>query len=565
MRARHYLFALPCALALVHCSPSGEHEDEPSSVITESKPGSLVITTPERASFVKGDGATEVQVRGTGATKGLEINGQPVEVEPDGSFHTTVKPSVGLNLIVAKNGESRLERPFLFGKFVSPETLVPHAIAVDVGAQGLSAPLPSASVESVTNLALKDRNLLEMLAGKTFSGSMTAADWTFTVNRGSNGTAEVRLGAIDRGLNVSASVNSVAVDGRLTMTSLGIEYARDVRITVSSAAVKGDVAIGLDGEAGTLKTAMPNVEAKLEDFQFDTDNAGFPCCVDSILNWFIAPKVEEAVTNGIREQLPSVLGLTLEGLGVPKEVDYSVSGLSLKFPMKTKFDSMAFDAGGAFITAATQFGGKPKPGTPGAAAPGWLSFGSEYTQPKTHVPMLGVSFSIDAINQLLYAAWGSGSLSFTAPPPLNAKLSPGLPPLVSVTDSGALRIGLSEILIERAGALGPLAAVSIMQDVAASTDGDALVLEPSGKATISITWLTDDREGSGKDLIAGAAKSQLEKYTQPFRIPVPKFALDKLGGGFAGRSLAFGAPSITFAKASSRVEASGKFTFAETR
>lgn len=562
VKVRTLLIASALAVGLVHCSSSNGDGGEETEKIVESRAGSLVITTPERGAFIEGDGATEVQVIGKGAAKGLEINGAPVDVDDEGNFRTTLKPAPGMNLVVATSGASRLERPFLFGHFVSPETMVDHAIAIDLGARGISAPLPSASLESVANLALENRNLVSSLAGKTFSGSMTAADWTFTVSGGDNGTGNLRLQPLEGGLGVNGSIQSVVVDGRITLTSLGATVARDVRITVDSANVSGDLELSLDAQTGAVKAAMPNATAKLEGFHFDTDNAGLWCCVDWILTSVIAGKVEEAVQTGLKDQLPSLMALTLDGLGVPKEIDYAIAGAQLKFPMKTRFDSLKLDQGGAFISAAALFGGKAAPGTPGARAPGWLSFGGDYAQPKAHVPVLGVSFSIDALNQLMFAAWGSGSLAYTAPAPLNAKLSPAMPPLVSLTDGGALRISLAEILIQRAGAAKPLGAVSVIQDVKATTDGDALLLAPEGKATISITWLTDDREGSGKDLVASAAKSQLEKFLQPFRVPVPKFALDRLGGGFVGRSLAFGSPEITFEKATSRVAASGRFHFA---
>jgi hypothetical protein len=110
--------------------------------------------------------------------------------------------------------------------------------------------------------------------------------------------------------------------------------------------------------------------------------------------------------------------------------------------------------------------------------------------------------------------------------------------------------------MQREGAAGPLAAITILQDVVPSGDHDALVLTPKGEPTISVTYLSDDN-GPGADLIAAAAKDQLGKLLKPFRIPVPKFALDKLGAGFAGQSLAIDSPNVSIDKKSGRLGASG--------
>ena len=538
---------------------SSEEPAPPSEApVVENHPGALVITTPARAAFLEDDGSQVVEVSGSGATSALTVNGERADVAADGTFHARVKPTKGLNLVVALDGESRLETPFLFGHFLPATTPVAHAIALDVGTFGISAVAPAASLESVTNLALAKRDLIGAFKGQSFSGNVTGATWTFAVTGGSNGAANVTLGSVDKGLGVSADVKNVIVDGRLSLGALGLTYARDVRITVRNAVVTGDVAIALDEATGALTAEMPAAAAKLDDFRFDTDNAGFPCCVDAILTGFIKPKIETAIADGIRTQLPNALKLTLDGIGLPKEIGFAAAGVAVNVPIATRFDGASFDLSGGIITASALFGGRPAAGTPGAKAPGWLALGKAYSEPVARAPVLGVSFSLDAVNQLMFAAWGNGSLSYTAPAPLSAKLSPALPPVVAITDAGALRLGIGEILVAREGSDRPIAAVTLLQDVAAAGDGDALVLTPKGEPTISVTWLSDDSAGSGSNLIAAAAKDQLGKLLKPFRIPVPKFALDKLGGSFVGQSLAIQSPTVAVDKATGRIGASGK-------
>ena len=557
MRIHALLLALTLTASVVGCS-SEEAASPGEPPVVENHPGTLVITTPARAAFLEDDGSQVVEVSGTGATSALTVNGERADVAADGTFHARVKPSKGLNLVVALDGESRLETPFLFGHFLPATTPVAHAIALDVGSFGISAAAPAASLESVTNLALAKRDLIGAFKGQSFSGTVTGATWTFAVTGGSNGAANVTLASVAKGLGVHAAVKNVIVDGRLSIGALGLTYARDVRITASGAVVTGDVALALDDATGALTAEMPAAGAKLDDFHFDTDNAGFPCCVDTILTGFIKPKIETAIAEGIREQLPNALKLTLDGIGLPKEIGFAASGLAVNVPVATRFDAASFDMSGGTITASVLFGAKPAAGTPGAKAPGWLALGRPFSEPATRAPVLGVSFSIDAVNQLMFAAWGNGSLSYTAPAPLSAKLSPALPPVVAITDAGALRLGIGEILVAREGSDRPIAGVTLLQDVTATGDGDALVLTPKGEPKISVTWLSDDSAWSGSNLIASAAKDQLTRLLKPFRLPVPKFALDKLGGGFVGQSLAIQSPTVVVDKATGRIGAAGK-------
>jgi hypothetical protein len=557
MRTQALLLALTLTASAIGCS-----SEEPAPLteppVVENHPGTLVVTTPARAAFLEDDGSQVVEVSGTGATSALTINGERADVAADGTFHARVAPSKGLNLVVVVDGESRLETPFLFGHFLPSTTPVAHAIALDVGSFGISAVAPAASLESVTNLALAKRDLIGAFKGQSFSSTVTGVTWTFAVTGGSNGAANVTLASVAKGLGVNAAVKNVVVDGRLSIAALGLTYARDVRITVGGAVVTGNVALALDDATGALTAAMPAAETKLDDFHFDTDNAGFPCCVDTILTGFIKPKIESAIADGIREQIPKAVRLTLEGIGLPKQLGFSAAGVAVNVPIATRFDGASFDMSGGTITASALFGAKPAAGTPGAKAPGWLALGRPYSEPATRAPVLGISFSIDAVNQLMFAAWGNGSLSYTAPAPLSAKLTPALPPVVSITDAGALRLGIGEILVARAGSEHPIAGVTLLQDVTAAGDGDALVLTPKGEPMISVTWLSDDSAGSGSNLIASAAKDQLSRILKPFRIPVPKFALDKLGGGFVGQSLAIESPTIAIDKGTGRIGAAGK-------
>lgn len=536
------------------CSASTPPPAPPAEVV-ESHPGTLVIREPQRAAFIEADAAGDVTIKGTGATRGLTIAGKPAEVGADGSFTAKVHATPGLNIVAAVDGDSRLETSFLFGHFVTPVTPIPHAVAVSVGNRAINGPLPDASLESVINLALQGRDLVHALEGKTFGGDNYGVTWTFEVTKGSNGPASVVFNSAPKGIGIDASVADVLVEGRLSMRSAAIDYTRGVSIRVAKGGVRGDVELAVDGDRGAVTAAMPGAESTIEGFAFDTDNAGFPCCVDSILTSLIQPRIKDALDEAIRTKVPEAVQLTLEGVGVPRKIELAAGGLSLSLPIAARFDGGEFDPQGAILTAATMFGTDPKAGTPG-----WLALGAPYGGSASRASGVSVSVSLDALNQLMYAAWTSGSLVYDAPKPLDAHLSLAMPPVISLSPEGAVRVGVGEVLVQRSGADHALAAISVQQDVVPSAEGRSLVLTPKGGPVISVTWLADDSAGSGLNLVAAAAQDQLTKVLKPFAFPLPAFAMDRLGGGLMGHALVIDHPAVTVDAKQQRIEASGQLT-----
>lgn len=558
MRIR-LLASMMVAVTMLHCSDQ-TRTSQPEQGLVEHHAGEIVITTPPRGSFIT-DETDIVQVTGTGGKIGLTVNGKDAEVAHDGTWEAKIRATHGMNVIVATDGESRVERAFLWGKFAPADQPVPKALAVEIGQNGLDAPPPAASLSTIANAALQGRDLIGALRGQTFSGTMTGATWTFEVTGGHNGNVDVGLSPAKKGAAVDAQISDVVVNGRLTI-KLGVSVSKDVQITVSKATVNGNLEISVDEKTGALGAAMPNAEAKLDGFHIDTDNLGiFPCCADSILSTVIRGKIQDAVRDAVREQMPELVKLTLDQDFVPKEINLSKLGLPTPIPVAMRFDGSDFDDRGGSLTAALHFGGKYTPDMPGSKAPGWLTGELGYTKPDTtKINGLGISLALDGVNQFLFAAWAPGTATFHLPSPVDGDLTPGLPPVVSVGDQGALRIGVGDLVVQRADSDSPLAAATLIQDLTAGTKGDDIVLEPKGEPTISLTWLTDSKESSGKTLIVDAAKEQLKKFLDGFKFSIPKISLNALGGGLTGKSLVVGQPKIVVDPQTGRLRVTGAMT-----
>lgn len=552
------LVLLTASLVAVGCAEETPSTNAPPGLdVVESHPGTLAISEPHRAAFIESTTADgdSVVIKGTGATKALTVGGQPADVASDGSFTAKVHAVPGLNIVAAVDGASRLETSFLFGHFVTPVTPIEHAISVNIGNRALNGALPDASLESILNLALEKRDLVYRLQGKSFSGEYSGVTWRFDVTNGESGPVKVALSSAKQGFGLDATITNVLVEGRLSMTSKAIDYTRGVKITVAKGNIHGDVDLAVDSDKGALTAAMPTATASIDGFEFDTDNAGFPCCVDAILTSFIQPRIQDALQEGIRTKVPEVAQLTLDGIGAPKKIDFAATGFKLAMPIAARFDGGIFDREGGTITASTMFGSDPKPGVPG-----WLKLGVPYAGEASRAPGVSVSVSLDAMNQLMYGAWTNGSLQYDAPAPLAAHLSASMPPVISITPEGNVRVGVGELLVQRKGADHALAAVSVQQDVAASSQGRSLVLTPKGAPVISVTWLADDSAGSGLNLVAQAAQDQVMKILKPFSYPMPVFSMDPLGGSLQGHALVIDSPAIDVDAKQQRIRATGLFS-----
>jgi hypothetical protein len=560
MRVRQLVSVMALALLGVHCA-SEKPAPQPTADVSENHPGSLVITSPARAAFIEGEANAPVEVRGTGATGALTIDGQRADVAADGSFHATVNAKTGLNIVVAVDGASRLETPFLFGHFAPANTPVAQAVALDIGAHGINDAAPATSLSSILSTVLTSQDLTKVLQGKSFSGKVLGATWTYTIAKAAYADAVVDLSPQRKGLGVKAALNDVAIDGTLSMEVLSKTISGKVTLRAEKASIAGDTELSVKVAEGALEAAMPSAEAHLDGFHFDSNNVGFPCCVDSIVSDFLEPKIEEAIRDQIKKLIPGTIALTLDGVGLPKELDLAAAGIEPPIPITTRFDGGAFELDGVALTASVLFGGAPAPRTPGAKAPGWLKQGQPIGVAQ-RAEAFGVSFSFDAINQLFFAAWGTGSLTRTipnAPAVHDLKIAPALPPILTLTEDGVLRVAVGELVVEGVLANAPFtAAISASQDVAPGTEGNNLVLTPKGEPTIAITWLeANEVSKTARTIIADVVKDQLTKFLKPFTIPFPAIPLAKLGPSFDHQTLTIVSPTLAIDRAAACISVAG--------
>jgi hypothetical protein len=543
--------------------PAPGPEDE---VAVHNFPGELRILEPARASFVKQSFTGVVQVRGEGASAELTIGEQTITPAADGSFETTVAAVPGLNLLRVVSGEDAVDTPFLYGSFAPATEAVPAAVAVRINEQGFaSQDDDEVSLEMLANRALEDVDLLAALQGKKLSGSVAGAKWTFDVQSAEYGKTRVELGPRAGGATFEARINDVRVEGKLSVKVFGVGPSGDVSMTADAAEVGGDIGVRLEGSA--LDATASEVQTTLKGFQYHSGNAGFPCCVDDIMTGILRPKIEEAAQTQVRDALRESFVFALSQLALPEEMDLEGAGFPATITIDEEFDGAKFGKDGAELSAAVRFHHAFAESDPGAQAPGWLKVGKAPGKMSTD-PAFGVSISIDALNQALFAAWGQNGLERSVedvPLAGTLHLAPRLPPVVLADEGGNLHAAAGEIDITAEIGGSPVhAALTVQDPVAVHIDAatSSLVLTPGPEPKISITWLEDDGlTEEFRQTVESMAIDMLPSLLGPIALPIPSIPLGAVAKSFGDDVAVLGSGAkLRIDGETSRASIEGKLT-----
>jgi hypothetical protein len=531
---------LPLCLA---CLTGCGGDDLPAAAEPEGEvavhnfPGTLRILAPARASFIEQSAGGLIEVRGEGAGSELTIGEQSITPEQDGTFTATVAAVPGLNLVRVVSGEDAVDTPFVYGTFAPASEAVPAAVAVRINEQGFTSKNgDEVTLEMLANRALEDIDLLAALQDKTLSGSVAGAKWTFDVKSAKYGKTKVELGPREGGATFEARVSDVRVDGKLSVKVFGVGPSGDVSLTADAAEVGGDIGVRLEGSA--LDASASDVQTSLKGFQYHSGNAGFPCCVDDIMTGILRPKIEEAAQTQVRDALRESFVFALQQLALPKEMDLEGAGFPATITIDEEFDGAKFGKDGVELSAAVRFHHAFAETDLGAQAPGWLTLGKAPGKMSTD-PAFGVSISLDALNQALFAAWGQNGLERSiedVPLAGTLHLAPRLPPLVLADEAGNLYAAAGEIEITAEIGGNPVhAALTVQDPVEVHIDAatSSLVLTPGPEPKISITWLEDDGlTDEFRQTVEAMAIDLLPSLLGPVELPIPSIPLGAVAKSF---------------------------------
>src|SRR5262249_9351141 len=146
-------------------------------------------------------------------------------------------------------------------------------------------------------------------------------------------------------------VSSIKVSGTLHIDFLFVHPSHSASLLVDSATITGTVKLGYSNSA--IAGSIVSPQTSLQNFRFDSDNFGFPCCVDDIATNYLRPKIQEIAQSAVAASVPRKVGLALSQLKLPASVHFGADGSTLD--VTKSFDSAEFDSEGGTVTAKVHF------------------------------------------------------------------------------------------------------------------------------------------------------------------------------------------------------------------
>ncbi len=396
--------------------------DEVGPLLIDSTGPDLVIDTPDRGDWIEGDsGAVSGSVSDdwTGVAS-LTVNGDAATVNPDGTFNYGIDYDFGTNIIeteaVDGDGNSTTDtRAVLAGDFLEYGAWAPSGLLVrlhegpggidvleDMGSDLVAAtdldaliPSPAYSAEQEScydvlwwEVCVTWYSIDLYVTNPSIGGTSLDLDPT------ASGTLDATFTVTDVSLNWSA-------DGTLAF----IDYSGSGTITVDSLDVAMSLVPYVDN--GDIKVDVQSVDVTTSGFDFDWDSWLY-----DIIDFFgvpvddwIAGYVEDALESTVSDEVPALVEDSLADLEIAQSFD--VGDVTCDFDAVP--DTIAVDDTGITLALETAFTARswtlPREGL------GSLYYG--YSGPTwTGSPGMVLGVNDDFLNQVFYALWGAGLLSY---------------------------------------------------------------------------------------------------------------------------------------------------------
>lgn len=534
-------------------------EDQLPAVPVDS---TLEITTPERGAFIASAPGKTVQVAGkVSDAQGREliINGSPVAYAADGSFSVTLTPEVGTNVIVANLGDdgASAQRSFVYGRFVSPSTSVPAAVALRVNASGFAD--GNSDIDDLSTIAtasLAARNVMSLFPSSFSVSAPVVGTLRVSLPTRSAGRPTVRLAPRSGGISGAVSLPSVYVRFDVAFNCLFTTCHVTGNVTSSRADLSLPVNVSVASQA--VAVAPGTVGLSLVGFDYDIDGS-LGSLAESVINFFI-PDVRQRLEGFLRQQIaaaiPADVGLTLSKFSVPTTFTLA-SPLSGRVNFSQGFDTASFSSTGGTVAAAVRSSATFVTGDPGMSAPGWLSTGSSVGSYRTTSPF-GVSIANDFLNQMMFAVWGQGSfdieldeLESVATPAgtLGAVATKLLTPPTIIGSGGELSVSIGDLVVETTinGAPFKLAAsFKSALEISLVTSNNTARFELVGTPTFVVEILDAPpslNRGQYNALLGFVGTVVFMQLIEAVRVPLPRLPLAGIAPVYATKTLKLASPA----------------------
>ena len=446
-------------------------------------PPVVEVTSPPRGTVTEDSSVT---VAGT-VTDGesavaVKVNGQPVPVNPDGSFSTTVEVGEGITLFDtiatdAGGNEANDARAVLSGTLVPQETPVAEGVVANLSGEAMNGlgDLVSSIANNTDFTALA--TALNPVVDAGGGGCNSARVYVDSV--GHSGV-QVGVSPVSGGVHAGVSIGSLVVHGHVSFRAICIGGSASWTITADAYDVGGVITPTLS--AGSIAIALAGVTSDFRGFNLDVNN--IPGFIEDIFEDDVRDKLAQILRDKVNEMVPplttaflaeflagawdvSFLGQTVS-LGVtPSAMTWTEQGGTITLDTSAQ---IAGAEGGSYLTSP-----RPRPSDADMASTG-----------------IRIGLADDVLNQLLSAIWTSGALEDAMVPGdadalgaafggdvASATMTLMLPPVANFdTTTGTARITIGDMMvtaIDPSGATLAAFVVSADIDLAVETSSDGRV------------------------------------------------------------------------------------------
>lgn len=434
-----------------------------------------------------------VSGRVEGGATTVRIDDQVVRLDADGRFSYTEAVAPGAHRVRIRAGSAESEvgtyAAAIVGDFRTADEPVHEAAAIELGADALDA---------------LGRGASDLVARQDLNAALAARNPVLSDTWGSVSVTNVAHGAVDVTLRseggklvVDVAIHDLQVGIGISTSSLG-----DIAGQLTSQTTRVEAPLTLGMEAGHPSVGLDGTTIAFDGFAFDVDRLPTSLESNDIIRDVVRTQLEETLQQKIGELAPGFVQTALASLPVTGEID--VRGASLAYDVGIA--SLAVTPAG--LAASVDVG--VRAANPVAGRDHGALVLDHGLAPMTGTPGVGLSVSVDALNEAAMAAWAAGLLEIDLPRvplgetelstsaltlisgrlarrvapdlPLAAHVSLGLPPVARVRDDGALEVQLADVLLEllaapEGGNPEHLLTVSVGAQVAISTrvEGGAIV------------------------------------------------------------------------------------------
>jgi hypothetical protein len=508
-------------------------EETATIEIIDSNGPLITVTSPTRGEYLP---AGTVAVSGYASDAGtsidtLSVNGTVVTVSEDGSFSSTISPTIGANILTVEANDTAGNSAdyisgFMVGDYAPDGSDIDNAIELRLDESGIGFLAEDA-------LASFDMSTLEseLYGMNPLYYSYSSTDWycwyneiiEFDFTGLSYGDMDVILDPKTGYLRVGITITNLQLDfdGYIEECYVSDEFSATISSSLVTVTVDNyftvDAAGNITVTGNNPIVTLDNYDLTLHDSWIGDIASLFGYDLESM----IYDEIVGTLTSLIVDEVPPAIEDALSGIAIDTEFDMVGASVGLTAQVSNIIVdedgltvTMAADADGGFVVADI-------PSNPGSV----LFLGAAPTYGVT--AEMGLGMNLDLLNQVLHESWQVGALSidilndeigiepallgliFEGATTLDIEAYPMLPPVLTSTGSTPpLLLDINELQLDMYGTVG--GTYTFLGTVAANINTELEVSLDSGMLLLTLGTTTAVADNINPTAVTVSAHETLE-------------------------------------------------------